>query len=275
MPAKSTPHTRVKRTPRGLVVTMSIACLLPIAARPSIAQSPARTTKDKTARTSSSSPATVVSPVTAASQGAVTVRGGMPEGFVVDASGVRVLSGYHFKKTSASVGYVKGQRGNTGTISCDCTGGSGGCTVTLKDGRVFCEHGGCSSGCITDISIPTGDGDKPAQPSRLAQAPAAGAVVSLPRGAPKGVLVGGDRVVVQTGYTFERTSDLEGRILDGERDGTGTVSCEPCGGAGSCTLSYKEGSLFCSKSCDKGCGMVITIPSDEENAVPSRARKGG
>jgi len=275
MAARPGSGARSPRAPHAIAVTALLVSLLPFAARSTIAQDTAGVANDEAASSSKASTVTMRSTASASAGGAVTVRGGMPVGFFVDGSTIRVLPGYHFKKTSTSVGYIKGQRGNTGTISCDCTGGGAGCTVTLKDGRVFCEHGGCASGCITDISIPTGDGDQSAQPTRAGRAPAAGAVVSLPNGAPEGVLVGGDHVVVKTGYTFERTSDLEGRILDGERDGTGTVTCEPCGGAGSCTLSYKEGSLYCSKSCDKGCGMVITIPPDEENAVPSRARKGG
>ena len=81
----------------------------------------------------------------------------------------------------------------------------------------------------------------------------------MPDGKPEGLSVRADRAVVKPGFTFRRISDLKGEILDEERDGTATVKCEPCGGTGSCSLSYKEGALFCSTSCDQGCSMVITI----------------
>lgn len=264
-----------RRFQHPFVIAAVLASVVPLASRPSFAQDAPARTSTTAINPPTASTVAVGSEASGIHRGAVTVRGGMPQGFFVDGSSLRVLPGYHFKKTSANLGTIKGQRGNTGTISCDCTGDGAGCTVTFKDGRVFCDSGGCMSGCIAEITIPPGDGGQSAQPGRVGKAPTSVGVVSLPNGAPEGLLVGGDRVVVKTGYTFRRISDLQGTILDGERDGTGTVTCEPCGGSGSCTLSYKEGSLYCSKSCDKSCGMVITIPSDDEDAAPARVRMGG
>lgn len=255
------------------VAALLCTAVLLATAHTAVAQSTAQIRSKASTQQSQESTGPARQEAATTSGGTLRVRGGTPVGFVIEGTGLRVLPGYTFERASDRLGMVKGERGNTGTISCDCTGEGAGCNVTLKDGAVFCSSGGCSAGCITEIAIPTGGGDEPARPGRATVTAAVDTLISLPQGVPRGVVVSGHGVVVASGYTFRRISDLKGEIQDGERDGTGTVTCESCGGAGSCTLSYKQGALSCASSCDTTCGMVITIPSEDKQSKPARARK--
>jgi hypothetical protein len=88
--------------------------------------------------------------------------------------------------------------------------------------------------------------------------------IKTPQGTPEGAKIEDNRLQLKEGHAARRLSKNKAIIYNKKGGGgTGTVTCDPCSGEGSCTISVSEGKVYCASSCSGGCIMIVEIPSAE------------